>query len=321
MMLKAFLYLALLVVLTGCDGGETASDAGKAAFDATQRTDCDTFAAAPEDMDRKADAITFEKMDAQRALDSCRAAIGQFPKSPRLHFQLGRAYERATDFDQAAAEYRQGAEADYTPAQIALARLYTKGHGVAIDDAQAVAWCERAARLGDPYAQYSLGDAHERGNDFNEARAWYKKSVAGLSKAAATGDAVAQNHLASMYAAGLGVSEDYVQAIFWFRKAAEQGEARSQYDLGRMYEMGKGVLKDYDEAMGWYKKAADQGYAYAQSGLGGMYAEGRGVKKDGTQAAAWYKKAADQGNAEGQKRLGDMYQKGNGVSKDYAKAI
>jgi len=42
------------------------------------------------------------------------------------------------------------------------------------------------------------------------------------------------------------------------REAAERGDAESQYRLGDCYNDGMGVAQDYTNAMYWYRKAAEQ---------------------------------------------------------------
>jgi uncharacterized protein len=74
-----------------------------------------------------------------------------------------------------------------------------------------------------------------------------------------------------MYYRGLGVPQDYVQALDWFRKAADQGIAFAQNNIGSSYLNGQGVPQDYAQALAWYRKAADQNNAEAQTSLGGMY--------------------------------------------------
>ena len=54
-----------------------------------------------------------------------------------------------------------------------------------------------------------------------------------------------------------------------------------------MYEYGLGVPQDYVEAVKWYTLGADQGYAKAQYNLGLMYANGRGVPPDFVLAHQW----------------------------------
>ena len=43
------------------------------------------------------------------------------------------------------------------------------------------------------------------------------------------------------------------------REHAAKGEASAQFNLGLMYAKGQGVTQDYAEAVRWYRKAADQG--------------------------------------------------------------
>jgi hypothetical protein len=70
-----------------------------------------------------------------------------------------------------------------------------------------------------------------------------------------------------------------------------------------MYERGQGVSQDYAQAVEWYRKAADRGNAVAQNNLGIMYEEGQGVPQDSTQAVEWYRKAADQGSTSAKENL------------------
>jgi hypothetical protein len=108
------------------------------------------------------------------------------------------------------------------------------------------------------------------------------------------GNASAQNNLGGMYEFGDGVTQDYAEAVKWYRKAAEQGNANAHYNLGTMYESGDGVTQDYAEAVKWYRKGAEQGNASAQYRLGTMYINGMGVTQDDAEAVKWYTKAAEQ---------------------------
>ncbi len=62
-----------------------------------------------------------------------------------------------------------------------------------------------------------------------------------------------------MYNKGQGVTQDYAEAIKWFRKAADQGNASAQYNLSVMYHFGQGVTQDYVQAHMWYSLAAARG--------------------------------------------------------------
>ena len=43
------------------------------------------------------------------------------------------------------------------------------------------------------------------------------------------------------------------------QRSAREGTAASQYALGSMYSQGRRVTQDYAEAVRWYRKAADHG--------------------------------------------------------------
>jgi len=127
------------------------------------------------------------------------------------------------------------------------------------------------------------------------------------------GDVKAQYNLAFMYYKGKGVTQDYKQAVKWYRKAAEQGYASAQFNLAFMYDKGKGVTQDYKQAVKWYLIAAEQGDVKAQYNLAFMYDKGQGVIQDYKQSVKWYRKAAEQGNVRAQYNLAIMYRKGRGV--------
>jgi TPR repeat protein len=63
-----------------------------------------------------------------------------------------------------------------------------------------------------------------------------------------------------------------------------------------MYAEGQGLTQDYKEAVEWYRLAAEQGYAAAQGMLGMMYKDGQGVLQDNVYAHMWTNIAASNGN-------------------------
>ena len=71
------------------------------------------------------------------------------------------------------------------------------------------------------------------------------------------------------------------------RQRAEQGDADAQYNLGFVYQTGLGVPQDFVEAVRWYRLAADQGFAEAQANLGRAYYTGQGVPQDYVEAHKW----------------------------------
>lgn len=149
----------------------------------------------------------------------------------------------------------------------------------------------------------------------------YTEAVKWYRKAAEQGNADAQNNLGFCYSKGYGITQSRAEAIKWYRKAAEQGNAAAQNNLGDCYYYGRSVAQDYIEAVRWYRMAAEQGDAVAQNNLGFCYSKGYGITQGRAEAAKWYRKAAKQGNVAAQNNLGDCYFGGRGVVQNFAEAV
>jgi TPR repeat protein len=70
---------------------------------------------------------------------------------------------------------------------------------------------------------------------------------------------MAQGNLGLLYGAGRGVTQDYKEAVKWYRLSAEQGNAEAQLYLAIMYSNGQGVLQDLVYAHMWANIAASNG--------------------------------------------------------------
>ena len=114
--------------------------------------------------------------------------------------------------------------------------------------------------------------------------------------AADAGDAHCQNQLGLLYERGLGVAQDYAEAIRLFRLAAAQGLAAAELNLGVAYQFGRGVPKDPAEAARWYRMAADRGDAAAQNNLAFFYAIGSGVPRNAALALDLFRRSAESGH-------------------------
>ena len=102
------------------------------------------------------------------------------------------------------------------------------------------------------------------------------------------GDASAQFITGVNFENGLGVGEDFLQAVVWYRKAADKGHPEAQTTLGHLYNIGAVVTRDVAAAASWWRKAAEQGNHKAQTYLGYCYHEGKGVAKDDIEAYAYW---------------------------------
>jgi GAF domain-containing protein len=71
------------------------------------------------------------------------------------------------------------------------------------------------------------------------------------------------------------------------RKRAELGDPYEQVALATRYATGEDVPQDYNLALRWFLKAAEQGHVGAQDTLGAYYWLGHGTPKDVTRAYFW----------------------------------
>jgi TPR repeat protein len=138
--------------------------------------------------------------------------------------------------------------------------------------------------------------------------------------AAQANDAEAENALGWLYAGGLGVAQDHVEAVKWYQRAASRGNGGAQLNLANHYYYGLGVPQNDTEAARLFAEAASRGYVVAQNNLARMYKEGRGVPRQPDLAANWMKRAAEGGFPPAQNSLGLMYFEGDGVPQDYQQA-
>ncbi|MGY8672134.1 MAG: tetratricopeptide repeat protein, partial [Verrucomicrobiia bacterium] len=88
---------------------------------------------------------------------------------------------------------------------------------------------------------------------------------------------------------------------------AVKGDPESQYELALLYSSGQGVTQDYIEAVKWFKSSAEAGHAEAQNALGLCYDQGTGCNQNSAKAAQWYACGAEQGDPSAQNILGLSY--------------
>jgi len=91
---------------------------------------------------------------------------------------------------------------------------------------------------------------------------------------------------------------DFKKAYNLWLPLADEGNVKAQHNLGFMYQTGLGLAQNYNEALKWYKLAADQGYAESQNNLAYMYDKGLGTKVDYLEAVKWYQLAAKKNHAQ-----------------------
>ena len=66
-----------------------------------------------------------------------------------------------------------------------------------------------------------------------------------------------------MYGNGLGVDEDYAEALRLYQLAAAQGHPQALFDVAECHEDGRGVRKNKAAAIRWYRRAQAAGHPQA----------------------------------------------------------
>ncbi|CAO3621836.1 unnamed protein product [Mucor hiemalis] len=107
----------------------------------------------------------------------------------------------------------------------------------------------------------------------------------------------AMNQIGLLYRDGLGRSQDFKEAIRFFKLSAEKNCHDAFNSMGYMYKQGYGVDVDYEEAFKWYCKAAEEPTDNGgQFNLAVMYSEGKGTPVNYKLALHWFEKARNYGN-------------------------
>ncbi len=90
-------------------------------------------------------------------------------------------------------------------------------------------------------------------------------------------------------------SGDYQTALTLWTPYAKEGNVQAQYTIAKIYYEGLGVTQNYKKALYWYQQAAHQEYAKAYAQIGLMYCKGEGVLKSYKKAAPYIQLAFDNG--------------------------
>nr|WP_250808024.1 tetratricopeptide repeat protein [Neorhizobium tomejilense] len=144
-------------------------------------------------------------------------------------------------------------------------------------------------------ATYDAAHAYQNGTGVPRD---YERAARLYAKAAAKGDARAENNLGVMAMRGEGRSVNYSTAAGHFRKAAEAGSAAARYNLGLMHDSGIGFSHNPSAAVREYRIASEMGLAEAQYRLAVMFENGIGTRSDAAEARRLYQMAAVGGKSE-----------------------
>jgi len=193
------------------------------------------------------------------------------------------AYQKR-DYQTAYEIYSLHALRGNSKAQKQLGMMHYWGQGVTRSAKEGASWMRLAAEQGDLNAAHILGVIYsdEKGDSLNyeEAVKWWKVAV---EQGKGNPD-----QLGEFYEKGLGVNQDFKEAIRLYQIGVSKNYHISINHMGRMYEKGQGVPQNYQEAVKRYRKASEKCLKMAHHNLGRMYEQGLGVTKDLVEAYKWY---------------------------------
>lgn len=227
--------------------------------------------------------------------------------------------------------YRRAAEGGMPLAQRILGTQYLSDTPEApANPTEALRWLNAAAQAGDPGAMNNLAIAYTGEGvvtrDDAQALAWFQR-------ASETGLGRATYALAQYHETGRGTPVDHRTAALLYRKAFEQGETRGAVRLGVLTGQGvldglvpshfsvpwvRAAVEAGDEgALDWLGEQAQDGLRTAQTAYGILLLTREGRAQEGVEMLI---RAAQAGDVEAQFELGKAYTTGIGVSLDYEKA-
>jgi uncharacterized caspase-like protein len=246
-------------------------------------TDCDLYAADPNDPQRQVPGVTNGLVNIRDALRACAFSLAADIDNPRLQFQFGRVLDIAGRYKWAEHFYELAGKQQYSAALVNLGYLARVGSGRDVDYDRALNFYLEASALGNLRARTNVGTAFIRGQ---------------------------------------GVPKTPEEGILWYRLAASSGWTNAITALGDSYSKGVGVKKDEVEAAKLYTAAADAGQIDAMSNLGRAYVRGAGVEKNPKHGLELMLKATDMGNQYAPLFAARVFLKGDdGVAADPKRAL
>jgi hypothetical protein len=134
---------------------------------------CDRAAASATDPERVVAGNTMGELNGAEGVRACRAALAQYPGTPRFEFQLARSLHKMEAYPEAARRYRGLVEHGYFAALTNYGWMLNFGHGVQRDPAAAVRLYMLAAQQGDMFGMYNVAMAYDTGSGlpYNPAQA------------------------------------------------------------------------------------------------------------------------------------------------------
>jgi uncharacterized caspase-like protein len=201
---------------------------------------CDALASDPRDADKPSGVKgqSLAKIDARAAIEACKRAVAANPAERRFAYQLGRAHDRADQYREAFAAYKQASDKGSAAAFNNFGTLYENGQGTPRSLETAFSLYLQAAKGGAPLGMFNaarmLESGRGTGKDAEQSFRWYQA-------AAEAGDTMAITKLVPAYVEGRpGIPKNPQQGFDLFMKAAQKGDPVAQVTIAALIDNGFG---------------------------------------------------------------------------------
>ncbi|TLX16320.1 ankyrin repeat domain-containing protein [Rhizobium sp. MHM7A] len=148
-------------------------------------TPCDEMASHPYDPDKPVDLAGTDidnlKKVGTDAVEACKEASEDFPKSRRFAYQLARSFEASGSGRDALNWFNKAIQLGSPQAIVSAGIYYLDGKFIEKDNQKAIRLFEEAANLGNPWAMAWMGWAYENGEgvktNLETAQRWYERAA------------------------------------------------------------------------------------------------------------------------------------------------
>lgn len=202
--------------------------------------------------------------------------------------------------------------------QYRLGWMLQNGIGTEKDLPKAKEYFEKSAKLGNPFACYSLAKLILA--EDNPTTQELQTALKFLQTASDSGNEFAQYSLAKLYYKGEHLEQNFAKAVELFSLSAEQSNEWAAYSLGKLY-LTEESCRDIQKAVKWLTQSAEKQNQFAQYQLGKLYLTGEQIPKDVQKAVSYLTASAEQSNQFAQYVLGKLYLMGKEIPKDKEIAI
>ena len=170
---------------------------------------------------------------------------------------------------------------------------------------------------------YAKASRFNQSGDYIKSAEYYGKAITAAKIKAGHFKSLVE--LGMLYEKGLGVPQDYTQALKLYEAAKDhivfnvyterQRLGEVLFRIAYLTEHGLGKPKDYISAVEGYHQAIAFGYTDARVNLDALY-RGQGASQDYSKALKWYKPFAEMGEPISSMMYGHFYENGLGVPKN-----